>query len=272
MRKRLLLKYLPSLAFGGFLGALLVRADEVGFWLYGAPIALVLILVGPLTGKKYAQSLWTRLGEDPSARVSIYAQTIASITMLALGCVLFLYAYGFERSDYGLNLGISDNFTEFVVLALASCALLAGLVAFHRRAKTEVSKEFKPSEAVLLLLPRTGRERIVWAWVSLAAGVGEEIAYRGFLTLYFYYLTPDMPMWLALTISSVAFGLTHAYQGRIGVLYTTALGALFAAMFWLTESLLLPIVVHTLADLAVLFRRTPADASAVIPDGETRPR
>lgn len=56
--------------------------------------------------------------------------------------------------------------------------------------------------------------------------------------------------------------LSRVYQGWLGVLATTVLGALFAALYLATESLLLPIVLHIAFDLrGLLLTPLPGEAA-----------
>lgn len=97
-----------------------------------------------------------------------------------------------------------------------------------------------------LLLPRTRAERAAFTGLSLAAGAGEEMAYRG-------YAIPVLAAWMgplaAAALTSVVFGLLHGYQGRLGVVRTTALGGLLAWGFLGSGSLWPPILAHAALDV-----------------------
>ncbi len=69
--------------------------------------------------------------------------------------------------------------------------------------------------------------------------------YRGFVLWYLFQL---MPVWAAVIVSAIAFGLGHSYQGSGGVVRVTALGLAFAALYILTGSIWVPIVGHILLD------------------------
>jgi membrane protease YdiL (CAAX protease family) len=97
------------------------------------------------------------------------------------------------------------------------------------------------------LLPRTGLERVVFGFLSLAAGFGEEIAFRGFAIPGLVLLTGSVE-WSAL-ISSVAFGALHGYQGWVGVLRTGVMGLVLACSFILSGSLWPGILAHVALDL-----------------------
>lgn len=97
------------------------------------------------------------------------------------------------------------------------------------------------------LLPRTRRERHAFAGLSVAAGVGEEISYRGYAITA---LTPVLGVSGAAVLTSVVFGIIHGYQGGLGILRTGAMGGMLAWGFLASGSLWPPIVAHTLIDLA----------------------
>ena len=97
------------------------------------------------------------------------------------------------------------------------------------------------------LLPRTGPEKVVFVFLSLAAGMGEELAFRGFAIPTLALVTGSD--WGAALISSMAFGVLHAYQGWLGILRTGAMGLLLAASFILSGSLWPAILAHAILDL-----------------------
>ena len=87
----------------------------------------------------------------------------------------------------------------------------------------------------------------LFAGLSLMAGFGEEVVFRGFLLAV---LTPALgDPWTALLASSLAFGVLHVYQGSFGIVRTAALGALLGVPVVLGASLWPSIVVHALVDL-----------------------
>jgi len=97
------------------------------------------------------------------------------------------------------------------------------------------------------LLPRTLPEKVVFAFLSLAAGMGEEIPYRGFAIPLLASLTGSE--WTAALLSSLAFGMLHGYQGWLGVARTAAMGFLLSASFILSGSLWPAILAHALLDV-----------------------
>jgi membrane protease YdiL (CAAX protease family) len=97
------------------------------------------------------------------------------------------------------------------------------------------------------LLPRSAEERRVFGVLSVAAGLGEEIAYRGFALSM---LTPMLGVTGAAVVTSFVFGVLHGYQGLLGIVRTGVMGGMLAWGFLASGSLWPPIASHTLIDLA----------------------
>ncbi len=105
------------------------------------------------------------------------------------------------------------------------------------------------SRIVRDLMPVTRREKGLYAGLSLCAGFGEELAYRGYAIPAVIAAGWSAPVALALT--SAAFAVLHSYQGILGVVRTGVIGVIMGAVFLHTGSLWPPMVAHVLIDLAV---------------------
>jgi membrane protease YdiL (CAAX protease family) len=112
----------------------------------------------------------------------------------------------------------------------------------------EIAERAGTDDSPLLrdLLPRTREEKRVFALLSIAAGVGEEIAYRGYAIPA---LAPLLGVGGAAALTSIVFGALHGYQGWLGAARTAAMGSLLAWGFLASGSLWPPIVAHTAIDL-----------------------
>jgi membrane protease YdiL (CAAX protease family) len=121
-----------------------------------------------------------------------------------------------------------------------------------------------PGHATLALLPRSRSERHLFALVGVTAGVCEEWLYRGFFLAVVAAVAGGLPDGALVLVAAVAFGLAHAYQGRVGIITTGVLGGVMAAVYLQTGSLLLPVLLHAVIDLRFLL--VPARA---LPAGRT---
>ena len=199
----------------------------------------------------------------PDARSRLYRSWSRWSWMLAAAVLLLAaLAPGFGLARLGIawpqwsSLSAASAGSSFIkgvligtVLVLVA-SIVAGVVAVNRlrRAGGAPAPE-AANDAVTALLPRSRRERRGYAFLSLTAGVTEEIVYRGFVLAAMVALLPPLPALAYLLLSGVVFGLGHAYQGRAGVVTTGIIGVLFMGIYLATGSLLLPIVLHVLMDL-----------------------
>ena len=97
-----------------------------------------------------------------------------------------------------------------------------------------------------MLLPVTAPERAVFIAVSAAAGVSEEVAFRGVLPILLARQTGSFA--LAVAISATAFALAHLLQGWWATLFVGIFGVIFHALVWITGGLWTAIAVHILYD------------------------
>lgn len=110
-------------------------------------------------------------------------------------------------------------------------------------ARASVGRQLAP---VRWLLPSAAPAEVAhFRALSVTAGVCEEILFRGFLIAF---LVPFAGVSGAVLVSSLLFGLGHAYQGTGGIVKSGVIGALMAGFYLLTGSLLAPILVHAMVD------------------------
>jgi membrane protease YdiL (CAAX protease family) len=148
--------------------------------------------------------------------------------------------------EIGLKMGSpADQLAVLTVLLFSTCYALNLGFSFLRR-----SAGAKPKLATVNMVPYSPAETIVFSLVlSPAAGVSEEIIFRGVLLWLFTTTTGD-PI-SAIGSQAVLFGLLHMYQGGFGVLRTVAIGLVLGAGTFACGSLIPAIIAHSLIDAAV---------------------
>jgi membrane protease YdiL (CAAX protease family) len=97
------------------------------------------------------------------------------------------------------------------------------------------------------LLPRTRGELPYGAGLSLNAGIFEELLFRLGLPALAFAVTGDAV--IAFVGATVLFGVLHIYQGLPGVVLSSILGVVFAFLYLVTGSILVPIALHAALDL-----------------------
>lgn len=211
-------------------------------------IFVFLLVVGqPLHGW-FEYRRYVKLIEAGSApdRNTFYRSTLI-VEWLTLAVLIVTWLY-FSRpfSDLGIVRPGGSRFWIGAALLFLVCAYL---IYAWRSAIAMSDADKSPYRAKLgylsHFLPATKRELHTFFGVSVTAGVVEEAIYRGFMLWYFGQM---MPLWVAVIVSSVVFGLGHSYLGASGCIRTGIAGLAFGVFYVFTGSIWLPIVGHALFD------------------------
>lgn len=104
-----------------------------------------------------------------------------------------------------------------------------------------------------IVLPKSKREKYWFTAVSAAAGICEELIYRGFLFCIFIKVFPGLPVVSFPILGGVLFGIAHSYQGVSGIMKTGIMGILFGALYIATGSLLPGMLLHFMVDFSSNF-------------------
>jgi len=187
-----------------------------------------------------------RLQADPALKVPLYRTICLQLWMPTL-LLLALYVSG-SLSVSELPILVPIDLAQAIAL-LALLAVIGYLGFSLSRVVQDAEVRQQTAEALrdqAWSLPVNRREA---GWfigpVSLSAGICEELLFRGYLIPW---LGQALPIWAAVLLSSVLFGLLHAYQGPAGIVRTGAVGLVLALVFVATGSLLVPIVLHVVVD------------------------
>jgi membrane protease YdiL (CAAX protease family) len=241
-----------------------------------------LVLTDALIGRRDHRTLVTALAATPADAEGIRARFLyrwavmgwaAAITAVLLVAILPAVSptdLGLHPPDLSRLAPGGDEATAVGLVAGLAIAIVVGLlistlamrIIARRRGHTGSSLP----ASVEPMLPVGRRDRRAWIALSVAAGITEEVTYRGLALLAVATAVPvgRVP---AMVITSALFGLAHAYQGINGILATAVAGAAFTALYLSTGSLLPGMVAHTLVDLrALLLRPGRVGPEAARPD------
>jgi membrane protease YdiL (CAAX protease family) len=214
-------------------------------------IAIFLVVAVPIWDHFETKRL--KSSSDPRVKIQSYQKTVGwlwagsvvACIVLGLRTVLTIHRDASEASW----LPGSGFIVGFIGAALVPLFLPIFLMM---RSETTRARIAKSLENLNFILPKTAEERRWFVLVAITAGMCEEILYRGFLIHYFRELPVSIGLIGTLILSSCVFGFAHLYQGVVGIVQTTILGAIFGLIFIVTGSLLLPMVLHALIDLRIL--------------------
>ncbi len=225
-----------------------------------ALLVLFLLLVFPVWDRVETRRL--KRSTDPRARVRAYRitigwQLVATAVLLltlpppllftppALGGLFGLREVPPEARSMGIAI---------LVGLLAGAAIPVLLLRRRQPGKTIAN----PLESIAFFLPRTPEERAWFGAMCLVVGVCAEIVFRGFLIRYLHDLPFGLGLLGAILVAAAIFGIDHGYQGWTGILGTGVLALLMTVLFFVSGTLWLPILAHTLLDLRVLLLPHPA--------------
>jgi membrane protease YdiL (CAAX protease family) len=208
---------------------------------------------GPLLAIQSARRLGS--GPLPVGRQRLFVQTII------IQAILFGVAFLASRRT-GVPLVAAPPAFAVPWLIAAALVLLGVILLRWRWASRSNASKYR----LYTILPHTAGEYGPYLILCLAAGIGEEYAYRGMLLAILRYLTGNLIA--SVLIASVAFALAHALQGVRGM-FAIFLIALAAHGLVLYAATLLPaIVAHAVYDAVAgwliprLYERDAAISSA----------
>jgi membrane protease YdiL (CAAX protease family) len=210
-------------------------------------LTLVVAVVYPVASylRYRAMSHW---GEPwPRARkLRLYASTVLIQWTLVFATVLVLRTAGGGLADIGERVGSAATTTMAITLLVGAFAFISSLT-LRTLARAKAGDLPPHVRRAGKFLPVDGAEGAGFVVLALTAGICEEILYRGWLVKHLEALTGNSV--LAIVLAAIVFGLGHAYQGRIGVIGSGALGAMLGGVVWWTGSLVPGQVLHVLIDL-----------------------
>lgn len=129
-------------------------------------------------------------------------------------------------------------------LVLAAAILLTLIAVMWPRWRSAVEKR---ERRVYLFMSGDGVDKALWVLISLLAGIGEEVTYRGVMFLLLWQLTGSALA--AALIAAAVFGVSHYVQGWKSAALIGGFALVFHGLYWISGSLLAPILVHFIYDV-----------------------
>ena len=183
----------------------------------------------------------------PGARLAAYAEGMIQEWLL-VAAVTALWIHQ-DRDWTRIGLAAPDSFAGALALAVAALVgalllLQSAVVARRPETHERVRAAMRSSiEAV----PVQRSDLTGFFALSITAGVCEEILFRGVLP---WYLAGYLGQWGAQAAAVVVFGAAHLFLGAGGALRALLTGAVLAALYRWSGSLVPSIVLHALVDIS----------------------
>jgi len=182
---------------------------------------------------------------------------------IASECALLVVAFAIGRLAGVPPFGRFRLDAESFGYGLAATLPLLGLLRWCLRTEWETMRRLVRLVEERLTPYLAGASAGGIILVSLMAGVGEEVLFRGVIQAG---LAERLPAWLAVGVAAVLFGVGHWLTTSYAVL-AGLIGVYLGILFLITDNLLVPIVTHALYDVAALsvLVRMKQDASGTLP-------
>lgn len=184
-----------------------------------------------------------RIKNDENYRLVDYKQTIFIFWMLTW----LVIGNTFIDKSMPLNFYPAFNTTGIVlavlILIFIGLQMVTSKVSTIEKAESVIDK----MKDNYHYLPKSKREFIWFNLLSLSAGICEEIIFRLFM---FSYLLENTNLAIAFILTNVIFALTHMGSGKQNIIGAFILGLLFTAIYYFTNNIWLPMILHSAIDIS----------------------
>ena len=221
---------------------------------------LVLFMVFMAIGDQFF-ILRLKLTHAPKARLHAYWLILSWLWLatIAAAWITGRQALWYASLNPGEARWLPGSVVAGLIAVIALTALLLPVVLVMRK-PSAAPKLARALDKLRFFLPATPRERLWWALLSITAGICEETLFRSFLLQYLRADPWRLGLTGAIALACLLFALGHLYQGIAAAIGTGLLAVLFFVLFLGSGSLLIPMLLHALADLRVLLFLRLADA------------
>ncbi len=219
-------------------------ADHILFFLLG--------IIMPFRSIQ-AQKQIKQLEYNTPTKIQMY--WINGFGLWAMAVIVLLVWYFSDRMVMDIGLGWPPPALDRVSSILVTVFVILYLLDVGSELATKALREktFQRWISDMPFLPAKDVEWLHFNFLSLSAGICEEIVFRGFFITYLYSLLQFLPLHIAQTLAilfpAIIFGFVHYYQGWKAMLKISLMAILFGYVFVLTGSLWLLILLHFLVDL-----------------------
>lgn len=229
-------------------------------------LAALLVVVSPVASVWSVSRLARRIASgDGRARIRFYGWGIAEYWTLTL--LLWMLWNWTGRPFAALGIVAPAGTAAWITVALCVVTVIFYATQIHsvlvsEAAQASLRAQIERSSGGRIIIPTSPAEMRVFVAVGVTAGICEELLYRGFIL---WYLSALLPRGWAIAAAVATFGIGHAYQGARNVLMTAMVGGIALAVYLWTGSLIAPMVMHAIVDLAngfVGYRSTTGDGVA----------
>lgn len=211
-------------------------------------LAFILCIGIPLYGALQRKDGFSGISFSSNQKKRIYIS--GSFSLFIMGIVVMLVWLLFKRplAEIGLTQPSNSRSWWWLIFILAGIYLLDIFTTLS--SKKGIDKTVGNWKKRTPFLPTKTNELPEYFLLCFSAGVFEEIAYRGYLVNYCWYLFEgnNYQQLLTIILPAFVFSLAHFYQGTKAVFKIFILAVFFGYLFLYSGSLLIVMILHFLID------------------------
>ena len=211
-----------------------INAVLIGFPVIATLISLLLI----------NRTIITNLGLD-------FITTFWSIVIIWYVVQIYIVAKIIRASGWGwsdIGYTLSKKKTIYVVSGFLLIAF--GLLLFIELALVNSVVDSEKLQSLSGLTPKTTISRVIFIFMALAAGISEEIVYRGFAIRALE--SHNINKWFAVVLASIPFIFQHGLKSIDQFWWFLTTGILFGVLFVVLKKLTVNIIIHWLVILSAM--------------------
>jgi membrane protease YdiL (CAAX protease family) len=212
-------------------------------------VAGVICIVAPIMAYTSRRIIAEDIRLETEDKIRLYHSNGLLLFVFALVVVTLWRIPGRTLAGIGFTW---PDWNGIVILLLFAIFVLYGLDLFLQYGTRKWrERSLSRKHGALSFIPANRQELLHFGFLALAAGIGEEVIFRGFLIHYFVYWTGNSTAGIiaACLFSTALFAFLHGYQGTLSMIKIFFLALIFSAIFIFSQSLLIVIVVHTVIDI-----------------------
>jgi membrane protease YdiL (CAAX protease family) len=184
----------------------------------------------------------------------LYIRLMVNLWIPAFFILLLSAAKRITPNNYGLCWFKPYNnsyllYISLVIALIYFIYLSYSLVALRINAIKKVIINQNLPDTIKALLPVTRKEKLVWVFTSITAGIIEELIFRGFFFYLMGNLFPGLNIFIILGIAALIFGIGHIYQGLMEAVKPMFLGLVYGVFYIAFGSIIPCIILHAMQDL-----------------------
>jgi len=221
--------------------------DKFPFWLDHI-LAFMFCIAIPLYSARQSKGFpATTFSSEQKKQIYISG----SFSLFIMGAVVGIVWLLFRRPLSELGLTQPTNLIKWWWMPIIFALIYLADVAITLSTKKVIATSIEEWKKRTPFLPTKTKELPEYFLMCFSAGVFEEIAYRGFLVTYCWYLFDgsNYQQLLATTVPAFAFAVAHFYQGTKAVIKIFVLALFFGYIFLSSGSLLIVMILHFFVDV-----------------------